>query len=221
MKGRARVEWRDDVAILWLARDPQDEVRFDRELLEGLDSALDDLAREPGLRGIVSVGSDRFFSNGYDLDWLASLEREARRDFIRDQQALLARFLELAVPAVAAISGHAIGAGALFALAHDERVARIDRGFFCLPEIDAGIPLRRGMMALVKARLRRSVARDAVLTGRRYPSVDAEAAGIVQACHPAEELVGRACERVRSLARSLPLERAPAVRQAARQLAAG
>ena len=60
---------------------------------------------------------------------------------------LLARLLEIGVPTVAAIQGHAFAAGAMLALAHDERVMRADRGWSCLPEVDINIPFTPGMSA--------------------------------------------------------------------------
>ena len=81
---------------------------------------------------------------------------------------LLARVLELDVPTVAALQGHAFAAGAMLALAHDQRVMRADRGFFCLPEVDIRIPFTRGMNALIAARLRGDAAHEAMTTGRRY-----------------------------------------------------
>ncbi len=33
------------------------------------------------------IGSERFFSNDYDLHWLTALDAAAWRTFIRDQQA--------------------------------------------------------------------------------------------------------------------------------------
>jgi len=188
------LERRDDVAVLRLG---DGENRFDRTLVDDLNRALDEVLRQ-GRVGLVSVGSARFYSNGYDLEWLAGLSRDTRRDFIRDQQALLARWLVLPVPTAAALSGHAFGAGALLALAHDLRVAREDHGRWCLPEIDAGIPLRRGMTALVQARLSPRTARDALLGGRRYGAAEAVACGIADTSAPAAELVERACAVVRA-----------------------
>ena len=39
------------------------------------------------------------------------------------------RPLQLPIPTVAAINGHAFGAGMMFAVAHDYRLQREDRGF--------------------------------------------------------------------------------------------
>ena len=46
-----------------------------------------------------------------------------------------------------------VAGGCGLATAHDFRVMRADRGFWCLPEADIGIPFTRGMSALIQARL--------------------------------------------------------------------
>jgi Delta3-Delta2-enoyl-CoA isomerase len=58
-------------------------------------------------------------------------------------------------------------------------VMRADRGFWCLPEVDLGMPFAAGMAALIRARLTPQAAHEAMVTGRRYGGGDALAAGIV------------------------------------------
>jgi enoyl-CoA hydratase/carnithine racemase len=193
VKEAVRIERHGAVFVVHLGETEADENRFDPQLLDGLHRAFD-AVEEAADAALVTVGSDRFYSNGYDLDWLATLDRDGRRAFIRDQQALLARLMVLPVPTVAAVSGHAFGAGALLAMAHDRRIVREAHGFFCLPEIDARIPLRRGMMSLLQDRLPARTVRDAVLTGRRYAAAEAVAAGIAQESCPIDDLVERARE---------------------------
>jgi enoyl-CoA hydratase/carnithine racemase len=88
----------------------------------------------------------------------------------------------------------------MLALAHDERVMRADRGFFCLPEADIGIPFTPGMTALIAARLSSRAAHDAMITGRRYGGGDAVAAGIVDEAVDFEQVLPRAIERAAALA---------------------
>jgi Delta3-Delta2-enoyl-CoA isomerase len=98
--------------------------------------------------------------------------------------ALLARVLALPVITVAALQGHAFAAGAMLSLAHDLRVMRADRGFWCLPEADIDIPFTHGMSALIQARLTPQTAHEAMTTARRYGGHDAHAAGIVDHAVP-------------------------------------
>ncbi len=87
--------------------------------------------------------------------------------------------LSLPVITVAALQGHTFAAGAMFSLAHDFRVMRADRGYWCLPEADINIPFTRGMSALIQARLAPQTAHESMVTAHRYGGSDAAAAGIV------------------------------------------
>ena len=57
---------------------------------------------------------------------------------------MLGRVLTLPCVSVAACNGHAFGAGAQLLVAHDYRLMRAERGFFCMPEIDMGVYLHPG-----------------------------------------------------------------------------
>ena len=87
--------------------------------------------------------------------------------------------LSLPLITVAALQGHTFAAGAMFSLAHDFRVMRADRGYWCLPEADINIPFTPGMSALIQSRLTPQTAHEAMITARRYGGSDAAAAGIV------------------------------------------
>jgi enoyl-CoA hydratase/carnithine racemase len=177
------------------------ENRLDAESLAGLGAALDEVERAPGDCALVTCARGAFYSNGYDLVRLRTLSQEAQRDFVAHHERVLARLLLFPVPTLAALPGHAIGGGALLALAHDWRFMREDRGFFCLPEIDARIPFRPGMLALLRAKLAPALLRDLVLSGAKLGGREAAAAGAVDAALPEPELLPRALERADELAR--------------------
>ncbi|MCF1509292.1 enoyl-CoA hydratase-related protein [Streptomyces glomeratus] len=155
-----------------------DENRFHPDWLASVNAALDEVEKAEGPRALVTAATGKFFSNGLDLDWL-SAHGDRYEDYFVSVHALFARVLSLPVITVAALQGHAFAAGAMLSLAHDFRVMRADRGFWCLPEVDINIPFTRGMSALIQSRLVPQTAHEAMVTGRRYGGTDAETAGIV------------------------------------------
>ena len=176
------------------------ENRFNPSFVETLDRALDTVEASSGPAALVTVGgTEKFYSNGLDLDWLGSAGPDAAR-FVDTLMAFFGRVIGLGVPTVAAINGHAFAAGGMFALAHDFRVMRADRGYFCLNEVDLGLPLHPGMVALVKSRLRTGVLRDVVLTGARIGGAQALAQGIVDEAVPGADVLATAIARAGALA---------------------
>src|SRR5690349_12424946 len=156
------------------------ENRFNRPFLDALNRALDEVESSSGNAALVTVGGDpKFYSNGLDLAWLGGDGQAEAGPFVADVVRLFGRVVALPMPTVAAMNGHAFAAGGMLALAHDFRVMRADRGFFCLNEVDIGLPLHPGMVALVKNRLSPLVLRDVVLTGARIGGAEACARGIV------------------------------------------
>ncbi|MCC5034344.1 enoyl-CoA hydratase/isomerase family protein [Streptomyces sp. WAC 00631] len=165
----------DDVFILDIG---DTENRFHPDWIASVNAALDEVEKADGPRALVTAATGKFFSNGLDLDWLFA-NPEQHRDYVVSVHELLARMLSLPVITVAALQGHTFAAGAMLSLAHDFRVMRADRGFWCLPEADINIPFTPGMSALIQARLTPQAAHESMTTARRYGGGDALAAGIV------------------------------------------
>lgn len=170
------VTYTDTIAVLNLG---DDENRFSLDFLDEVNGRLDDIASSDA-GGLVTTGTGKFYSNGLDLDWLTA-HGDQMQFYVGRVQALLARVLTWAMPTAAALNGHAFGAGAMLAMAHDYRVMRADRGFFCFPEVDIRIPFTPGMAALIQAKLTPAAAIASMTTGRRFGGADALQFGIVDA----------------------------------------
>lgn len=183
----------DDVYVLDLGAD---ENRFHPDWLTEVDSALTEVEADPA--PLVTTASGRIYSNGLDLEWLGQ-HGEELQSYVGRVHGLLARMLEFPVPTVAAIPGHAFAAGAMLALAHDFRIMRADRGFFCLPEVDINIPFTPGMAALIQSKLVPATAHEAMTTGRRFGGEVAATAGLVDAAVPETEVLAAALVRAREL----------------------
>ncbi|MFJ2478561.1 enoyl-CoA hydratase-related protein [Streptomyces sp. NPDC087659] len=154
------------------------ENRFHPDWITSINTLLDEVDKANAPRALVTTATGKFFSNGLDLDWL-SAHTDQSDYYVDAVQDLLARILTLPMVTVAALQGHAFAAGAMLSLAHDFRVIRADRGYWCLPEAEIGIPFTVGMSALIQARLGPQVAHEAMITARRYGGQDALTAGIV------------------------------------------
>jgi enoyl-CoA hydratase/carnithine racemase len=188
------LDYADKIAIVRLG---EDENRFSPAFLDDIDDALS-RAISDGAQGLVTTAAGRFYSNGLDLEWLGAHADQAQLYIGRVHQ-LLARMLTLPLPTAAAVVGHAFGAGAMLAIAHDFRVMRADRGYFCFPEVDIRIPFNPGMAALIQSKLTPRAAVAAMTTGRRFSGPDAEELGIVDASCPEGAVTDTALDVVRPL----------------------
>ena len=184
----------DGVAVLNLG---DDENRFSLAFLDEIDTRLTEIA-DSGAAGLVTTGTGKFYSNGLDLDWLLA-HGDQMQSYVSRVHALFARVLTLPMPTAAALNGHAFGAGAMLAMAHDYRVMRDDRGYFCFPEVDIRIPFTTGMAALIQAKLTPAAAVASMTTGRRFGGPEARQVGIVDATAAQDAVAGTAVGLVKPL----------------------
>lgn len=175
------------------------ENRFSPEWVAAVSAHLDEVAATPEPRALVTTATGKTWSQGLDLEWLGAHPDELG-SYVRSVHALFAAVLVLPVPTVAAVQGHAYAAGAMLALAHDQRVMRADRGFFCLPEVDIRIPFTDGMTALITSKLAQPTVHEAMTTGARYGGEQAAARGVVDAAASEDALLGEAVARAVALA---------------------
>ena len=184
------LERRGEVVVL---RMDDGENRFNRTSIDRWHQVLGELESTEGPLAVVVTGTGKFFSNGLDLDWFAEHPDQAG-GVVDDVHRLLGRMLVLPAYTVAAMNGHAFAGGAMLSCACDVRVMRDDRGYWCLPEVDLGLPLTVPMKEVVAVRLPRAAAYDSIMTGRRYTAAEAHAIGIVEHVVPEDRVVDLAVE---------------------------
>ncbi len=171
--------------------EPDTENRFTPQWFTEANTCLDEVDASSGAAALVTTGSGKFYSNGFVPERFAG-EPAAVRAYLLAGQAFFARILAAEFPTAAALQGHVFAGGAILAAAHDRRVMRADRGFFCLPEITMGLPIPGAMSDLLDACLPQPAAREAMLTGRRYGGEAAAAAGLVDVAVTAEQVLPEA-----------------------------
>jgi Delta3-Delta2-enoyl-CoA isomerase len=169
------------------------ENRMNRDWLDGMNGALDEIDAASDPLALVTTGTGKYFSNGLDLEWLFS-GAENMPMFVAEVERFFARVLAAPYITVAACNGHTFAAGAMLALAHDFRVMRIDRGFFCLPEVDIKIPFTLGMNSLIMSRMTITAAHEVMVTGRRFGGDEAARLHIVHDAVAEDRVLPQAIE---------------------------
>ncbi|MFH1139144.1 MAG: enoyl-CoA hydratase/isomerase family protein [Pseudomonadota bacterium] len=165
------------------------ENRFNYDFLQNFMDILDEIEQKTTASVLVATSShQKIWSNGIDLEWLVGHVQkngpgEAKR-FPLTIMKLLRRILTYPMITIASINGHAFAGGAIMACAFDFRFMRSDRGFFCIPEVDIGIPLMPGMDALFKKAVPLYKFNEMQFTGKRLTAQEcAEHHIAMKACH--------------------------------------
>ncbi len=175
------------------------ENRFGNAEIQQWNELLDEALASEGPKALVTTGTGKFYSNGLDLEYMQSGKVEPAA-YVEMALAIMGRILTFPAITIAAMNGHAFGAGAQIALAHDYRIMRKDRGYFCMPEIDLGMPLHPGMTALIQARLPIQTAHEVIATGTRYSGEMALDRRIVDRVEDEADVLSSAVEMAAGLA---------------------
>jgi len=191
-------------------------------LLQELAEALESLDSRPDVRVVVLEGIGGAFSVGFDLRAMASLlgsDGQLDVDMVQETAALGGRVIEavrnLSAVTVASAHGFAVGGGFLLLAACDLRIAA--EGLVCsVPEIDLGLPLMWGGVPLLMDELGPGLARDVILTGRRFGPEELRATHFIHHCVAEEDRDETTGELVRVLIDKPPM----ALRQMKGQLQA-
>lgn len=192
----------NDVFILTMN---DNENRWNTTFVRQFSAALDEVEASKGPAALVTTSaSEKFFSNGLDLEWRVS-EGEHRggdRDvFGGEFMSLMGRIITFPMPTLAAVNGHAFGAGFMTALCHDVRFMRSDRGYMCANEVELGMVIPNPELALFRHKIPMNAFFETVQLARRWAGPDALAAGIVQKTESQESLLEASINRAAELAR--------------------
>ncbi|SRR6056297_2222640 len=176
----------NEVAIITLN---SGENRFNNDFLEAFLGVLDEIESKTDARTLVVTSAhEKIFSNGIDLEWLTPFisagDFDNVKKFLYLQNDLFKRLVTSPMIAIAAISGHAFAGGAILSCAFDFRLMRSDRGYFCFPEVDLGIPFLPGMLELLKSSIPLYKMNEMQYLGIRLTAEECEKHHIVtRACH--------------------------------------
>lgn len=201
------------VGLITLNR-PERLNAINKQMLEELGAALDDLEADPAVRAIVLTGAGSAFSSGFDLKEQMAARPEGpavwREILDRDFRGVM-RFWDSAKPTIAAVRGHCLAGGCELALACDVTIAASD-AVFGEPELKFGA----GIVVLLLPWLTGpKQAKELILSGADdIPAERALALGLVNRVVP----VGEELPAALALARHLAVMDPTLVRQTKRAI---
>ncbi len=184
----------DHQQILWLGLDRAGERvnSFSDEVLDELNSVLQDVSKKSQARGLVIYSlKQKGFIAGADIHTLSSLDSPARAvDFIRKGQAVFSRLENLSIPTVAIVNGFCLGGGMELVLSCDYRIATDEEDTcFGLPEILLGFhPGWGGTVRLPRLVGGFTALSELMLTGKSVRATRAKAMGVVDDVVPLRQL---------------------------------
>ncbi len=182
-----------------------DENKWTTTLVREIDSALDEVEKTQGPHALVTASSNpKFFSNGLDLEWVMGTGEHpggVRKPFAEEFMKLAARMITFPMPTVCAVNGHAFGAGFMWALCHDQRIMREDRGLLCANEVEIGMAIPEPELALFHHKMPQNIFYETVQLARRWTGEAAYEAGIVQLLAEEGEVTEAALKNARELSK--------------------
>jgi 3-hydroxyacyl-CoA dehydrogenase/enoyl-CoA hydratase/3-hydroxybutyryl-CoA epimerase len=190
----------DDICVLTFDRPGSAANLFDRITLEELRQALDWVAGQPQIKGLVLASAKRsIFIAGADLKMLTGdAPSEAVREVVEAGQDVMNYLAALPIPTVAAIHGAAVGGGYELCLACDYRLASPDRATkIGLPETQLGLLPAWGGSTRLPRLIGLPKALSVILGGKTLAAKQALRYGIVDELVPAEYLVEVAARKIR------------------------
>ncbi len=177
-----------------------------QELYLRLDRTLASLRRRPGVRAVVLTGAGRGFSVGADLKahGEGELDDTFRARYILLAQRVNLRIQRAPVPVVAAVNGHAVGAGLELALSADLMVVA-EEAKLRLPEVALGTFFGGGVSYTLPARVGLARAREILLLARFFSGADAASWGLANEARPAAQVLAASRELAEELAAMAPV----------------
>lgn len=179
----AKTHWKKQgkVAILTMDDGPnKHDLDFARRML----GCFQEILADKDVSSLVLTSADpKNFSQGVNVEWLLERQqagdKETIKQFMYSMNEVFKSLLLMPIPSVAVIGGHAYGNGSILACGCDFRFMRADRGYFCFPEINVGIPFLPSMTKYVHRIMPNHVFNELLLSGRPVGGVELEKLGVV------------------------------------------
>ncbi len=193
-------------AIAWCVIDrPAARNAFTPAMYWGLKQAVRLVNTDPDLGALIITGVDDVFAPGGDLGG-RSEPGESLPDGLGEEVLPFLAIRDSVAPVIAAVNGICQAGGLLVAMLADIAVAS-DRATFRVPELLRGIP-DATYAAVLPAHVGIAVARDLMLSARRFDAAEAHRLGVISRVVPHDDLRAAALEAATQVLQTAPEARA-------------
>jgi enoyl-CoA hydratase/carnithine racemase len=202
-----RMDRHDDGVVVLTLTLPDRRNAMTGDLTSAFADAVASLRPDRSVRCVVVTGEGSAFCAGGDLSWIGE-SPDMSVDAIRDRMLPFYRtwlsIRDLDVPSIAAVNGHAIGAGLCLALACDLRyVARGAK--LSAPFTQLGMHAGMAATWLLPEIVGVATARELLFTGRAVEGDEALRLGLVNGVYDADELLDAALAVATRIAGAAPI----------------
>ena len=190
MADLVRLEKQGAVAIVTIDR-PDALNALNREVIEGIGRAIDQIEADAAVRAVVVTGEGRAFVAGADIGEMKDMTALEAEAFSARAHSIFERLEGLAIPTIAAVNGFALGGGCELALSCDWIYAST-KAKIGQPETKLGlIPGFGGTSRLVR-RVGLAWAKELVLVAEPISAAEAASIRLVNRVFEPDELVSAA-----------------------------
>ena len=188
---------------------------YNIQMRDDFSEALAAAGDDPDVRAVLIAGEGRGFCAGADLTEFGSAPSQVVAREVRWQRDVWGQLVNSDKPKVAAVHGYCIGSGLEIAMLCDVRLAA-EETVFAMPEVRLGmIPAAGGTQTLPRTAGASRVL-DLLLTGRRFPTAEALAMGLITRVSPLDRLAEDAWEIAAGLA-EIPAKTVSLLKRALRE----
>jgi enoyl-CoA hydratase/carnithine racemase len=200
-------ETRGAAALLTLNR-PDRRNALSEDLLDGLQTALDELSGDDEVKAIVITGNGPVFCAGHDLAELTARRGDADRgkayfsEIMGRCSAMMQAVLRCPKPVIAAVQGPATAAGCQLVASCDLAIASQD-ATFCTPGVHIGLFCSTPMIALSR-NVSRKHAMEMLLLGDPIEAERACDMGLINRAVPPAELLDASLQMAEQIGSKSP-----------------
>jgi enoyl-CoA hydratase/carnithine racemase len=194
-----QLDVKEGVQILTLL-DGDTENRLNQDVVEEYLANLDKAVSYEGNTAlIINCEHEKTMSTGIDLEWLGQQNETNVLKFVKTLEQVMIRLARLNMPTIAAINGNCYAGGAILMSATDYRFMRADRGRFCYPEVNIGIPFTPVMQDIVGLMPNKKTLKDMCLLGKPLTGEECLQGEVVDGIFPMAELQAQTFEFAKML----------------------